>query len=100
MEDQNWNREGFIKLEVDGSVMNNGRSGGGGVMWGPGLIWIQGFMCKLTTIPSAIAEMLGILHGLNLCWTNGYSKIELVSACIEALIWFMRSCDEQHPYRD
>ncbi|XP_028794256.1 uncharacterized protein LOC114749883 [Neltuma alba] len=46
----------YVTLEVDGSVLQDGRSGCRGILKDEKGGWICGFSCKLTTVPSAIVE--------------------------------------------
>ena len=84
-------------MYVDGSVLEDGRSGcGGAIMSGDGA-WISGFSCKLIKVPSVIAELLGCLHGLQLSWIRCYSRNSfLFSDCREAINFLLRGCKENH----
>ncbi|XP_028798922.1 uncharacterized protein LOC114754310 [Neltuma alba] len=90
----------FIKVAIDGSVLDNGRSGCGGFICDNNDRWICGFSCKLISVPPVIAELLGVIHGLTLCWTRGYRKIILFFDCIAAINFALRGCDSDHPFKD
>ncbi|XP_028784123.1 uncharacterized protein LOC114740158 [Neltuma alba] len=85
-------QDNFVKLEVDGSVLQDGRSGCGGAVWSSYDQWLVGFSCKLTSVPPAIAELLGILHGLQLCWDKRYRNIAIYTDCVETLSMIYRGC--------
>ena len=51
---------------------------------------MSGFSCKLVNVPTAIAELLGFIHGLHLCWAKGFRNIVLPSDCIEAINFVLK----------
>ncbi|XP_028791878.1 uncharacterized protein LOC114747703 [Neltuma alba] len=90
----------FIKLEVDGSVLRNGHSGCGGVIRDYLNNWICGFCAKLTNVSPTIAELMGILHSLNLVWSRGHQKILIYSDSMEAINLATRGCEDSYPFKD
>lgn len=91
---------GCCTLEVDRSVLSSGRSGCGGVLHAGDNRWIYGFSYKLSMIPPAIAELIAIIHMLQLCWIQGYRNIKVVTDCIEVVSLVTRGCDAMHPFKD
>ncbi|KAK4733524.1 hypothetical protein R3W88_007785 [Solanum pinnatisectum] len=59
--------EGVLKLNIDGSFEQNTTNGGtGGVIRDHFGKWITGFTCKIKAQNAHHAEILALLHGLNL----------------------------------
>ncbi|XP_028785559.1 uncharacterized protein LOC114741452 [Neltuma alba] len=96
----NQDKNGCVILEVDGLVLTNGDSSCGGVIKDEDGRWIVGFRCKLVPVPPAMAELLGVMHGLQLCWERGYRKILLRSDCVSVLNLLSRGCEGDHPFND
>ena len=74
----------FVRLETDASVFNSR------VVRGEHEERLCGFICKPSPVPPAMAEILGIIHGLNLCWARGYNQVKVVSDCTEAVDLILR----------
>lgn len=89
-----------VNLVSDASVRNMGQSSCGGAILGSNNSWLCGFMCKLNRVPIAIAEVLGIVHGLYLCWQRGFKKVHIFSDSLEAIQLLTWGCEDHHPYRD
>ncbi|KAK4707285.1 hypothetical protein R3W88_033132 [Solanum pinnatisectum] len=59
--------EGMLKLNIDGSFDQNSKMGGtSGVIRDHLGSWIAGFSCKVKVVNAHHAELLALLHGLNL----------------------------------
>lgn len=89
----------YVKLEVDGIVSTNGTLCCGGIILDVNGKWERGFCCKLLSILLAIAEILSIYHGLNLCWNFGLRNIQIFSYCIEAINITRRGCNDNYPFK-
>ena len=89
-----------IALVVDGSVLEDGRSGCGGYIQDYDRTWLGAFSCKLTSVPLVCAELLGITLGLNWCWDRGLTEITLLTDSLEAINYLLRGCEEQHPFKE
>lgn len=87
-------------LIVDGSVLDDGRSGCGGYILNKDGMWLSGFSCKLIAVPVVCAELIGIIHGLNWCWDRKYREIAIFLDSLEAVNYILRGCDVDHPFRD
>lgn len=73
-----WNRPstGFFCLNVGGSVQKNtGRAGVGGLVRDHIGSFICGFHGSLATMDVTQTEVLGLLHGISICWDMGFIKI-------------------------
>ena len=89
-----------VLLETDASVKEDRRSACGGVLRDNSNNWLGGFMCKLTAIPVSIAEIIGIIHGLNLCWSRGYRQVLVHTDSMEAISLLTWGCGNSHPFKD
>ncbi|XP_028753586.1 uncharacterized protein LOC114713165 [Neltuma alba] len=70
------------------------------VLLGQSRKWIGEFGCKIISVLLAVAELLGVIHGLQLCWSRGYRKIVIFTDCVDAMSLFCRGCDENYPFKD
>lgn len=61
---------------------------------------LRSFLNNLNALPITIAEIIVILHGLYLCWNNGFRKVELFSNCVEALELIILGCDVNQRFKD
>ncbi|KAF7827153.1 putative ribonuclease H protein At1g65750 family [Senna tora] len=68
----------WCKLNVDGSVKEDGLASCGGVLRDCSGAWLQGFICNIGTCRVVDSELRGILEGLNVAWNHGCRKV-----CIE-----------------
>ena len=58
-----------MKLNIDGAVFGNSiKAGGGGVLRDSNEDWVAGFMRKLGSMSSILAELWAIKDGLLLAW--------------------------------
>ena len=62
--------------------------------------WMGGFSCKLYKVPPTIAELIAMMHGLNLCWQANHRKVNVFSDSTEAINLLLRGCQKDHPFRD
>ena len=51
-------------------------------------------------MPTTIAEIFGVLYGLNLCWTKGCQRVIVKSDSLEAINLVLRGCNVEHPFYD
>ncbi|CAL1354257.1 unnamed protein product [Linum trigynum] len=90
---------GWWKLNTDGAAQSNpGMATAGGVLrncWGD---WISGFCSKLGTGSALLAELWGILQGLQLAWRKGAQFLILESDSQSALNLIEQRSDPVHPY--
>ncbi|KAF7844252.1 RnaseH [Senna tora] len=59
--------------------------------------WIGGFTKKLGKGNILLAEMCGILEGLQVAWHNNLKKIIIESDSLQAVSYILASLDRKHP---
>lgn len=77
--------QGMIKINVDGSVNNNGYAGFGGLFCDSQGDCLMGFKGSIGQAPILLVEFKAIQHGLILAWQEGYKKVLFESHCLEAV---------------
>jgi hypothetical protein len=78
--------EGLIKLNVDGSFLEDGfRLGAGGVLRGHEGNWIAGFTHFGNGGDALLAELRAIQLGIATCYDLGYTHFICESDCLEAI---------------
>ncbi|XP_054806220.1 uncharacterized protein LOC129308869 [Prosopis cineraria] len=92
--------KGFVRLDVDGSVYANGLATCGGALIYENGRWITSFCGKLGQLPPVLAEIIGIIMGLEICWSAGLLKIEVCTDCVEAINLLTKGFNEDHPFQD
>lgn len=80
--------EGALKLNTDGSRLHSGHASAGGLLRDYLGHWLLGFTVNIGTTTSFEAELWGLLHGLRLCRSLGFTQfvVELDSASIVDLL--------------
>ncbi|KAL4272206.1 hypothetical protein GQ457_13G013010 [Hibiscus cannabinus] len=77
----------MVRLNVDASVtLHDNRAGVGRVIRDAQGRWVFGFYRFLGRCDSLVAEMWAIHDGLLQAWDLGYTRIELESDCLEAVL--------------
>jgi ribonuclease HI len=78
--------EGTVCLNVDGSMLGSTQKAGfGGLIRNSADTFLKGFY-GVASVPSVLyAEIMAILHGLQLCWSNGYGSIVCYSDSLQAV---------------
>ncbi|RZB90460.1 putative ribonuclease H protein [Glycine soja] len=88
-----------FKLNIDGSSIGNpGNAGFGGIIRDSFGDWHAGFYGSCGTATSLQAELLAILHGLNLSWDKGFRNIQCESDSKLALQLISEGRNSLHPY--
>ncbi|XP_031402735.1 uncharacterized protein LOC116212324 [Punica granatum] len=75
-----WNRpsRGWIKLNTDGASKGNpGPAGAGGVLRKEDGVWTASFARNVGIATAVVAELWGVLSGLELAWELGYRLVLL-----------------------
>ncbi|KAL6494930.1 hypothetical protein OROGR_030849 [Orobanche gracilis] len=89
----------WIALNVDGSSLGNpGNAGFGGLLRDSNGAWISGFLGAIGITNNLHAELMGLLHGLQLTWENGYRKFICYSDSMDALSLINRFLPVHHHY--
>ena len=79
-------RLSFVKMNVDGSAKGcPGPSAAGGVLRDHNGDWLAGFTFRVGISNSLLAELWRIYHGLLLCWSRGFRRVELESDSLVAV---------------
>ncbi|GAU30014.1 hypothetical protein TSUD_160990 [Trifolium subterraneum] len=66
-----------------------------GIIFG---IFLKGFYGTATHSSVLYAEIMANLHGLDLCWVNGYRKIECYSDSLQAVALIRDGVSPHHQY--
>jgi ribonuclease HI len=78
--------EGNVCLNVDGSLLGSTNTAGyGGLLRDNNGVFLLGFYGAATTPSILFAELMAILHGLQICWENGYRRISCFSDSLQAV---------------
>ncbi|GAU47359.1 hypothetical protein TSUD_403620 [Trifolium subterraneum] len=78
--------EGTICLNVDGSLLGSLNSAGyGGLLRNHNGEFILGFYGTTSLKSILFAEIMAVLHGLTICWENGYRKINCLSDSLQLI---------------
>lgn len=68
----------WVKLNTDGSFQRNkGQAGCGGLIRGEDGNWLCGFSKNLGLCNAYVAELWGVLEGLQLALSHGYRRVEV-----------------------
>ncbi|CAL1354069.1 unnamed protein product [Linum trigynum] len=90
---------GWWKVNTDGGAQSNpGMATAGGVIRNCYGDWIGGFCSKFGTGSALLAELWGIMQGLNLAWRKGAQFLILESDSQLALDLIKQRTDSVHPY--
>ena len=54
----------------------------------------------MTRVPPSIAGLLGVIHGLHICWTINQRKVEINTNSVEVVNMLMRGCANDFPYKE
>ncbi|KAK4731276.1 hypothetical protein R3W88_024264 [Solanum pinnatisectum] len=72
--------EGVLKLNIYGSFEQNSTNGGtGGVLRDHLGIWIAGFTCKVKVRNAHHAEVLALLHGVNVAKRLNFTLLQVIA---------------------
>lgn len=92
-------RIGWMKLNVDGSVLQNPvRSSFGGILRGEDGEWVAGFSGKLGAATITLAELIALREGLKLAATLSVVKLQIESDSQTAVQLVKGGDVELHPY--
>jgi ribonuclease HI len=83
-----WSRpeEGTICLNVDGSLLGSVNTAGfGGIVQNNTGAFLGGFYWAACQAKILYAEIMAVLHGLDLCWNKGYRKVVCFSDSLLAV---------------
>jgi ribonuclease HI len=83
-----WTRpmEGIVCLNVDGSLLGTPNTAGyGGLIRDNNWNFVMGFYGAATVISILFAELMAVLHGLQLCWENGFKQIMCYSDSLQTI---------------
>jgi ribonuclease HI len=83
-----WSRpvEGTVCLNVDGSLLNSIHTAGfGGLIRDHTGAFLGGFYGKADQPNILYAEIMAILHGLELCWNKGFRNVTCLSDSLQAV---------------
>jgi ribonuclease HI len=83
-----WSRpkEGTICLNVDGSLLGSVNTAGfGGLIRNNTEAFLGGFYGAASQPNILYAEIMAVLHGLDLCWNKGYKKVVCYSDSLMAV---------------
>ncbi|GAU46467.1 hypothetical protein TSUD_402340 [Trifolium subterraneum] len=69
--------QGWVKLNTDGARKNERVAGCGGIIRNNIGDWIGGFAKHVGSCSAFVAELWGVLEGLNYAWKLGFKKVEL-----------------------
>ncbi|PNX93234.1 ribonuclease H [Trifolium pratense] len=82
--------EGTMCLNVDGSLLGvTNKAGYGGLIRDNNGVFISGFYGAATVQSILFAELMVVLHGLQICWESGFRRISCFSDSLQTvnLIW-------------
>ncbi|GAU48983.1 hypothetical protein TSUD_245740 [Trifolium subterraneum] len=99
--------EGTVCLNVHGSMLGSLQTAGfGGLIRNSFSAFLKGFYGTASQSSVLYAEIMAILHGLHLCWNNGYRSIvcysdslQAVSLIKDGVSHFHTFANEIHPIR-
>jgi ribonuclease HI len=83
-----WSRpaEGSVSVNVDGSLLGSVHTAGfGGLIRNNAGEFLGGFYGSATQPNILHAEIMAILHGLELCWSKGYRNVACLSDSLQAV---------------
>ncbi|CAL1392202.1 unnamed protein product [Linum trigynum] len=90
---------GWHKMNTDGANQSNmGMATAGGVLRDHNGTWLAGFCSKIGTGTALLAELWGVLQGLELAWKKGSRFLVLETDSQMALQLIEQRRDEVHPY--
>ncbi|KAJ1384819.1 Ribonuclease H domain [Sesbania bispinosa] len=89
---------GWVKVNVDGSVLHNSKAGCGGVYRGADGNWMRGFSYNLGRASVLLAELQAIETALKLAWENGYFKLWVESDSSTTIFLSKKGDVQDHPY--
>ncbi|PNX57966.1 ribonuclease H [Trifolium pratense] len=96
-----WSRptEGTFCLNVDGSFLGSTQTAGfGGLIRNNAGAFLGGFY-GVASMPSILyAEIMAVLHGLELCWNNGYTNLVCFSDSLQAVSLIKNGVSPYHTY--
>ncbi|PNX61255.1 ribonuclease H, partial [Trifolium pratense] len=78
--------EGTVCLNVDGSMLGSTQAAGfGGLIRNHFGAFLKGFYGTASQSSVLYAEIMAVLHGLELCWVNGFRNIACYSDSLQAV---------------
>jgi ribonuclease HI len=92
-------REDTVCLNVDGSMIGSLQSAGfGGLLRNNFGNFIKGFFGTASQQSVLYVEVMAILHGLELCWSNGYRKITCYSDSLQVVSLIKNGVSPHHRF--
>ncbi|XP_045831415.1 uncharacterized protein LOC123922770 [Trifolium pratense] len=96
-----WSRptEGTMCLNVDGSLLGTTNTAGyGGLLCNNNGDFILGFYGVATVQSILFAELMAVLHGLQICWENGFRRIICFSDSLQAVNLIREGVSAHHRF--
>jgi hypothetical protein len=91
--------EGTICLNVDGSMLGSLQTAGfGGLLRNNFGAFLKGFYGTASQPSVLYAELMAILHGLELCWDNGYRNVTCYSDSLQAVTLIKTGVSHHHHF--
>jgi ribonuclease HI len=91
--------EGTVCLNVDGSMMGQiPATGFGGLLRNNFGTFLKGFYGTASRPSVLYAEIIAILHGLELCWNNGFRNILCYSDSLQAVSLLKNGVSPHHQF--
>ncbi|XP_028758316.1 uncharacterized protein LOC114717361 [Neltuma alba] len=93
-------KEGYVRVDVDGSVDSRRNAACDGVIRDDQGKWLCGFQQNLGFIPSTTTELQAICIGLQVAKQSGFKKVQLFTDSIQAVQLLMNDHGNFHPIGD
>jgi ribonuclease HI len=91
--------EGTICLNVDGSMLGSLQTAGfGGLIRNNFGAFLKGFYGTASHPSVLYAEIIAILHGLELCWDNGFRNVTCYSDSLQAVTLIKTGVSHHHQF--
>ncbi|KAK2370649.1 hypothetical protein QL285_083681 [Trifolium repens] len=91
--------EGTICLNVDGSMLGSLQTAGfGGLLRNNFGAFLKGFYGTASQPSVLYAELMAILHGLELCWDNGYRNVTCYSDSLRLVTLIKTGVSHHHHF--
>jgi ribonuclease HI len=91
--------EGTICLNVDGSMLGSLQTAGfGGLLRNNFGVFLKGFYGTASQPSVLYTEIMAILHGLELCWENGFRNVTCYSDSLQAVTLIKTGVSHHHHF--
>jgi ribonuclease HI len=91
--------EGTVCLNVDGSMLGSLQTAGfGGLIRNNFGAFLKGFYGTASHPSVLYAEIIAILHGLELCWDNGFRNVTCYSDSLQAVTLIKTGVSHHHQF--